>query len=190
MRRRKRYRRAGVNHVLVTVAVFVAVGALGIWAFDMPQRLRPAASSGVAEDGGSVPRSPDAAARADAALVEPGPRSAASIANGGAATAAWDAGLSEQHASSLAGAKALERGQRESVESALSRQGSSNLLDATPDPGMAAQLQAQVKQSQAQLEALGHTPGGSIPEDDPAMLEQLPPEIRQLYQSRRGNAAD
>jgi hypothetical protein len=54
------------------------------------------------------------------------------------------------------------------------------------DAGAAAELQAKAKQVQEQVEALGHRQGGAIPEDDPAVLEQLPPDIRELYRARMG----
>lgn len=155
------------------LAVVAGVVGLGVWAFDVPSRLRAGPDAKVAADVGSVPDSramssvQDAGAAAGMAVRAEGRIPAA---DGVMATGALD-GV-ELPPELAAAARAIDPAQRSA----------SVRLDA----GAAAELQAKAKQAQKQLEALGHAQGGAIPEDDPAVLEQLPPDIRELYRARMG----
>lgn len=177
MRRRKHFRRAGGNHILVMLAVVVAVGTLGIWAFDVPHRMQSAGASRVADDVASGAGTAAVSAARDAAGPADTPARAGGRADGGSAAAPPAAmagiGLPDDFTSSLAAAAAAVPPHQG---------GSTNGLN----PGLAADLQATAQRAQEQLEALGHAQGDSIPEDDPAVLEQLPPEIRELYRARQG----
>jgi hypothetical protein len=176
MRRRKHFRRAGGNHILVMLAVVVAVGTLGIWAFDVPHRMQSAGASTVPDDVASGTGTAAVSAARDAGEPADTPARAGVRADGERAAvlpgAMAGTGLPDDFTLSLAasaGAVNPDEG------------GSTNGLN----PGLAADLQATAQRAQEQLEALGHAQGDSIPEDDPAVLQQLPPEIRELYRARQ-----
>ncbi len=57
------------------------------------------------------------------------------------------------------------------------------------DRAAAAQVQDKLLEAQRALQALGGASSTDIPEQDPAVLEQLPPDIRELYQRGLGQGS-
>jgi hypothetical protein len=177
MQRRKRFRRAGGNDILIMAAVFAGVVGLGIWAFDVPQAPEGGPLAQVAADAVADPPKPDVSATTSGRA--PSDMDARAWARAAAADGVLPEGL-------LQGGE-LPAGVASSLAAPAGAGYPPQPGSSTPlDPGAAAQLRARLNQAQDQLEAMGHPQSGSIPEDDPAIMEQLPPDIRELYRARLG----
>ena len=197
LRRRKHRRRAGINDLFITLAIVSVVVALAAVAITFSLGPKPEPTSPVAAAAGPKPHDrgaptakgprdlPEEDARAWAQTSAPDGRQQVGRQQVGTNTVGTSAACSPPVGTHQLGQLP------DDVAASLEAAGN-NVLPAqagastTLDLNAAAQLQNKLKQAQEQLDALGGSRTGPLPEEDPAALEQLPPDIRELYRRQLG----
>jgi len=207
LRRRKHRRRAGINDLFITLAIVSVVVALAAVAITFSLGPKPEPTSPVAAAAGPKPHDrgaptakgprdlPEEDARAWAQTSAPDGRQQVGRQQVGRQQVGRQQVGTNPVGTSAAGSPPVgthQLGQLPDDVAASLEAAGNNVLPAqagastTLDLNAAAQLQNKLKQAQEQLDALGGSRTGPLPEEDPAALEQLPPDIRELYRRQLG----